>query len=150
MQIGNGVNATASNGIVVSRDTAHHGNTRIARFLEGWHEQANHEEVTQKVDLHGLFEIVNAPLGIVQRRLVDTSVANETIEGLGESELVNLCAEFFDRVKAVELAVHGRKVLHVKAVDFSDGFHLVKIADGANDVVLSSVQQGEAGLATET
>jgi hypothetical protein len=150
VQIGNGIDTTTSDGIVVSSDASHHGNARIRRVHHGVHKQANHEKVTEKVDLHGLFVIVDTPLGVGQRRLVDTSVANETIQGLAESELVHVFAKLPDRAKAVELAVHGRKVIHVKSVDFGDSLHLVEIANGANDMVLSRVQQGETGLAAET
>lgn len=140
VQVGNRIDTTATNSVVVSGNATNHGNAWIFGVHERVHKETYHEKVTQKVNLHGLLVIVDAPLGIRQRRLVDTSVANEAIKGLGETKLVHLLAKGADRFKAVELAVHGRKVLQIKAVNLGDSFHLVEIADGANDVILPSTK----------
>lgn len=103
----------------------------------------------QKVDLHGLFAVVFTPLGIFQGWLVDTSVANESVNGLGHAKFIDIFAELADRFERVEFTFHGSKVVQVKTIDFGNRFHLVEIADGSDDVVFAGTKKRQGGFSSE-
>lgn len=106
--------------------------------------------MAQIIDLHRLFVSIDAPLGVRERWLVDTSVADQSIEGFGLSKVVEFSAKVADGIKAGKFALHGSKGGLVKAVDFGHGFHLAQIPHGAHHMVLSGPQQGRGCFAAQT
>lgn len=109
----------------------------------------DHQEMGKIVDLHGLFVIICAPLGMVQTGLVHTSVADESIDGLTDTKIIDLFAKGLDTGKGGELTFHGGKGVLVKTIEFRDGLHLLHISDGTNHMVLSSPEKGNGSLTTK-
>mmetsp|Transcript_18766 Transcript_18766/g.54263 ORF Transcript_18766/g.54263 Transcript_18766/m.54263 type:complete len:206 (+) Transcript_18766:873-1490(+) len=101
MKIRNGIYTATSDSVVISGNGSNHNNTCIWGVDHTLHELTDHQEMRQKVNLHGLFVVVDTPLGVVQRWLVDPSIADKTIDGLGHAELVEIIAEFSNRFEGV-------------------------------------------------
>mmetsp|Transcript_17573 Transcript_17573/g.36396 ORF Transcript_17573/g.36396 Transcript_17573/m.36396 type:complete len:315 (+) Transcript_17573:1578-2522(+) len=150
VEIGNGINTSTSNSVVISSDTTHHNDTWIRRVQHGLHEQTNHQEMREVVDLHRLFMVVSTPLGVVQGRLVDTSIANETINGFVDAEFFHFLAKFANGFKRIEFTLNGGEAGHVKAIHFGDGFHLVQISNSTHNMIFSRLQQSQGCFTSKT
>ena len=49
----------------------------------------------------------------------------------------------------IQFALHNVKVVHIKIVNFSNGFHFINIADGSNNMVLIGGKEILCSLATK-
>jgi len=110
----------------------------------------NHENMRKKVHLHCLLMTISTPFGIWKCRLIDTSITNETIKGLGHLEFLQIITEFLNRVERIELKLHWSEIIQIELIQFCNCFHLINIADGADDMILSCTKQGLGCLAPES
>mmetsp|Transcript_30305 Transcript_30305/g.98870 ORF Transcript_30305/g.98870 Transcript_30305/m.98870 type:complete len:572 (+) Transcript_30305:230-1945(+) len=149
LQVCDRVHAAAADGVVVAGDRAHKDAPRAGRLGEVVEEEGREEEVREVVDLHLLLVPVLGPLCVRQRRLVDGGVADESVDGLGRLPLLELVDKGAHGGERVELAVHRREQVRVEAVHLGHHLHLVQVAHGADDVVLSRAQQRRRRLAAE-
>mmetsp|Transcript_14750 Transcript_14750/g.25557 ORF Transcript_14750/g.25557 Transcript_14750/m.25557 type:complete len:316 (-) Transcript_14750:183-1130(-) len=150
VQICNGIDTATSDCIVIPCHRSDHDDPRVWRVDHALHELTDHQKVRQKVCLHGLFVTVQGPLGMVKRGLVDSCVANETIDGFGHAELVEVLAELPNALKGVEFTLHRCKVVHIESIDFSHRFHLVEIPNGSDHMVLSRSEQREGSFSAQS
>lgn len=148
MQIGDGVNATSANSIVVSSNRADHDDASVWRVDHAFHELADHQEMRKEVDLHSLLMIVSAPLGMVERRLVDASITDKAIDGLGHAKFIQVLAKIANRLKRVQFTFHGCEVFRIKTINLCDCLHLVNVTNCANDMILSGPKQGQRSFST--
>lgn len=109
----------------------------------------DHEKVRQVVDLHGLFVSIDTPLGIGQGRLVNTGVANQSIDRLAQFPFLETFTKIADALKGVEFTFHGRKAFAIKAIQLGHSLHLVDIAHSAHDVVLACPKERQSRLASQ-
>jgi len=93
---------------------------------------------------------IGTPLGIGKRRLVYTRIANEPINRFAHSELIYILAKLANGVEGIELAIHGGEIIHIKLIQFCNGFHFVDVTDSTYNMVLSCAKECLGGLATET
>lgn len=133
VQVSDGVHAAAPHRVVVPGDAPHHDHAGVGAVHHRREELRNHQEVGQEVDLHGLLVLIHRPLGIRERRLVDAGIADQPVDRLRKTELVDLLAELLDGIERIQLAVHGREVLRVEAIQLRHCFHLVKAANRDKD-----------------
>lgn len=103
----------------------------------------------QVVDLHCLLVSIDTPLGIGQGRLVDTGIANQSIDRLAQFPFLEIVTKISDTLKGVEFTFHGRKALGIKTIQLGHSLHLVDIAHGAHDMVLACPKECQSRLASQ-
>mmetsp|Transcript_20497 Transcript_20497/g.64220 ORF Transcript_20497/g.64220 Transcript_20497/m.64220 type:complete len:606 (-) Transcript_20497:12-1829(-) len=149
LQVSDRVHAAAADGVVVAGDRADKDTARVGGLGEVVEEEGREEKVREVVDLHLLLVPVLGPLCVRQRWLVDGSVADESVDGLGRLPLLELVDKGAHGGERVELAVHRREQIRIEAVHLGHHIHLVQVAHGADDVVFSRAQQRRRRLAAE-
>jgi hypothetical protein len=93
------------------------------------------KQTTVQIEFRGSAPIIhlNRILGTIPRT---SGIANQSINRLGHLILLEVVTEFVNAREGIQLALHDVKVIHVKTVNFGDGFHFIHIADGPNHMVL--------------
>mmetsp|Transcript_47720 Transcript_47720/g.147506 ORF Transcript_47720/g.147506 Transcript_47720/m.147506 type:complete len:262 (+) Transcript_47720:1578-2363(+) len=150
LQVGDWVDTSTTNGVVVPGDGPDHADAWVFGALHHGHHLRGEEEMAKVVDLQLLFMPVHCPLGVVQGGLVHGRVARKPVDGVAAPELVQLLDEGLHGVKACEVEVHGREVLRGETLHFGDDIHLGQVTDRADDVVLLGPQERPGGGPAET
>mmetsp|Transcript_69627 Transcript_69627/g.217379 ORF Transcript_69627/g.217379 Transcript_69627/m.217379 type:complete len:262 (-) Transcript_69627:53-838(-) len=150
LQVGDWVDTSTTNGVVVPGDGPDHADARVFGTLHHGHHLRGEEEVAEVVDLQLLLVPVHCPLGVVQGGLVHGGIAHEPVNGAVASELVQLLDEAPHGVKAGQVELHGREALRREALHLGDNVHLRQVADRADDVILVGPQECPGRCPAET
>mmetsp|Transcript_105369 Transcript_105369/g.275110 ORF Transcript_105369/g.275110 Transcript_105369/m.275110 type:complete len:242 (+) Transcript_105369:1853-2578(+) len=140
-EVGDWVDSPATNSIVVSSYGPQHANASVLGAFHHGHDLRSEQEMAEVVDLMLLLMAILRPFRVVEGGLIDGSVARKSVDGTIASEFVQLFDEPMHRGEAGKLEVHGSEVIHVKAFLLRHHFHLVHVANGADDVVFLCSQQ---------
>mmetsp|Transcript_9872 Transcript_9872/g.12301 ORF Transcript_9872/g.12301 Transcript_9872/m.12301 type:complete len:245 (-) Transcript_9872:301-1035(-) len=140
LQVSDWVDSTATHCVVISSYRPNHAHACVVRLRHHGHHFGGQEKLAQVIDLQLLFMPIHGPLWVAQGWLIYRCVADQPIDGTIPTELVQLLGKIVDRVETREVEVHGSETVHVKALELRNNPHLLHVAHGANDVIVTCSQ----------
>mmetsp|Transcript_28388 Transcript_28388/g.33631 ORF Transcript_28388/g.33631 Transcript_28388/m.33631 type:complete len:263 (-) Transcript_28388:280-1068(-) len=148
-EVGDGVDAAAADGVVVSGYGAYHYYAGVGCVAHVFKEFTNHKQMRKIINLHSLLMPIHTPLSIRQRRLIHTRITNQPINRLGTLELLHIPTKLLHRFKGIQFTVHGCEVIGIKVIDFGNDFHFIKVSYGTDYVVFAGAEECEGCFAAE-